>query len=277
MQFLKPQRCLHCDGELTPHQRYAGGVCSDWKCRQAQLDADIDRERDRANGVLARRDAATATTAEHSVVVPARPSRLRPLSARRRSEFLGNLDEILTEIETSREETRPDRGTAAIAQDPAEDASRACGGAVTQDRSAPENTGGSPAAPDLALSVCAACQGACCHAGGTHAFLTAPRVEEILARDRVPAKDLRRYYEEMLPERSVGGSCVFHTQTGCALPRDRRAYKCNEYECDGLKRARTFFEEGVAAVHVVRREDRTIQDSAVVSADGVRHVRKAGR
>jgi len=55
--------------------------------------------------------------------------------------------------------------------------------------------------------------------------------------DRDPRTDpgeLFDYYISMLPERTYSGSCVFHGERGCALPREMRSGLCNDFCCEGL-------------------------------------------
>jgi len=88
----------------------------------------------------------------------------------------------------------------------------------------------------LSVGACTACRGSCCRAGGDHAYLT----EETLARvlhdhpDRTLAQVLETYLQ-LLPAETVRDSCVYHSATGCGLPRELRSETCNQYLCGKLR------------------------------------------
>jgi len=83
---------------------------------------------------------------------------------------------------------------------------------------------------------CALCRGKCCQTGyGRNAYVDAGLLRRWL--DRHPGKtpeDAAAAYAERIPERSYEESCVYHTETGCALPRGMRADICNGWICEGL-------------------------------------------
>ncbi len=41
-------------------------------------------------------------------------------------------------------------------------------------------------------------------------------------------------YMEYVAEKSYEGSCVYHTEKGCSLPRNMRSNTCNNFLCDSL-------------------------------------------
>jgi hypothetical protein len=86
---------------------------------------------------------------------------------------------------------------------------------------------------DAYLSVaCAICGGVCCKPGSTHAFLTPAELAPRLARQpETDPEDVVARYVARLPERSYGGSCVFHGERGCTLDRADRSDICNTYLC----------------------------------------------
>ncbi|NNF12761.1 MAG: hypothetical protein HKN72_06040 [Gemmatimonadetes bacterium] len=93
-------------------------------------------------------------------------------------------------------------------------------------------------APAEALAFeagCRSCRGHCCRRGGTTAFITADTVRRVWSRhpDLTPATTTE-YYTRFLPDTHLEGSCVFHTATGCTLPRASRSDSCNRYLCSDL-------------------------------------------
>ena len=62
-------------------------------------------------------------------------------------------------------------------------------------------------------------------------------------------------YVDALPARHSEGSCGFHGEHGCVLPRESRADICNSFECRGLEQARHHAETaGVRRVYLVRHD-----------------------
>ncbi len=87
----------------------------------------------------------------------------------------------------------------------------------------------------VARTACAMCKGWCCKGGGDHAYLD----ERTLARVRAEQPDLDAravlmLYIGRLPSAGYQGSCVFHGEQGCTLPRSLRSDVCNAYFCAGL-------------------------------------------
>jgi len=181
------------------------------------------------------------------VVVPHRPGAIEKLPAGRRAAHL----EFITELATT------------VAQDKADGAERG------NDR--PHSDGGSPGA--LAASVCAVCEGACCHRAGNHAFLDAAAIARFpgVNGDTDPSS-IADTYAAYLPAESFAGSCVYHAAGGCTLPRSLRADICNSYCCSGLRRAEDWARsDGTTHVYVVVREDNIIRRAAFVRPGDMRH------
>lgn len=88
-------------------------------------------------------------------------------------------------------------------------------------------------------AACAACGGRCCRLGATHtAFLTADTLRRV-ARSRPGetgrAQLLSLYLAHVGPTHAEG-SCVFHGDAGCRLPRSLRSDTCNRWMCGDLRR-----------------------------------------
>ncbi len=101
---------------------------------------------------------------------------------------------------------------------------------------------------------CAMCGGRCCRQGGEHAYLT-PRSARAWfdAHQGKSADAFVTAYARHLPRTTVADSCVYHTGTGCALPRALRSRTCNTFLCDGLTALRAAAAAGAAAGRPVRR------------------------
>ena len=96
----------------------------------------------------------------------------------------------------------------------------------------------------LSAFVCTACRGSCCRSGGDHAYIT----EETIARtlhahpDRTPAQIVDSYLKH-LPAETYLNSCIYHSATGCGLPRALRSSTCNRHLCGKLQNLRATLPE----------------------------------
>jgi len=110
----------------------------------------------------------------------------------------------------------------------------------------------------LSGAVCAACRGTCCRQGETHAYLGIETLRRVMGdRPELQPEQLVDAYLELIPERTFAGSCVFHQECGCALPREMRAAICNEFFCNGLHDLRHEVKNGAPhrAFVIIRNEE----------------------
>ena len=122
---------------------------------------------------------------------------------------------------------------------------------------------------------CATCGGACCTRGGTHAFLSAAALRGTAAEhtqgDTGVALEL--LYTGYLPATHYEGSCVFHGERGCTLPRAIRSDTCNRYLCGeltALSRALTGAPGERAVVGAATWS--SLERVAVIDASGAQHI-----
>ncbi|MHC4471236.1 MAG: hypothetical protein ACYTDY_16690 [Planctomycetota bacterium] len=238
----RPTDCLICGQPLTRHQQCSGGICDDWRCKDVLLRQDLEEFRR-----LAAETSGVGRPDDYPVLcVPHRDFRVGPLPEKRRSEFLAHLAEVVEEAREEPEATEPEP---------------------------PPHT----AEPATFLQrICAACEGECCHRGGTHAFITSEMIRGAMADRDVTPEKVHEAYASRLPERTFEGSCVYHTGSGCALPRDMRAVICNTFECKGLDEARRRHEDGGRRAFVVSRKDNRISGSAFVDESEIRRFELGG-
>ena len=84
--------------------------------------------------------------------------------------------------------------------------------------------------------ACRACRGHCCRKGGDHGYISPSTLQRVLAADPALGGDaLIATYVSHVPARSYAGSCIYHSASGCALPRTLRSEVCTSYLCAGLK------------------------------------------
>lgn len=240
----QPIRCAICSRPLTQHEKYAGTICSDWRCKARQLDDNLRANRAKAAEALGVAPAGAFPIA----VVPWRAVRIVELPAERRRA----LEEFLAEL---------------VSTIPA---------APAAPEAVAEHAPTMPADPEsdaLLAKVCAVCQGFCCFYGATRrAFLDGETMRRFrLGHPEAQGDDIVAEYLRYLPQQHCEGSCAYHAPTGCTLPRAMRANICNTYECRGLKDARRGCVESVPArAYVVVRDDNRIVGGAFVDASGIR-------
>jgi hypothetical protein len=90
---------------------------------------------------------------------------------------------------------------------------------------------------DLLSAACAACRGWCCQVGADHGFIDRTVLQQ--QRGVLPDIDPRRLlalYVQRIPERTCAGSCIFHGESGCALPRAMRSDVCESHVCSDMRR-----------------------------------------
>jgi hypothetical protein len=144
------------------------------------------------------------------------------------------------------------------------------GGDVT----APTHDESSPADPvPLAERFCALCRGGCCSMGGESAYLNVATIRRLmrlrpdLSPDRMSAE-----YLDRVRMKTVAGSCINHTPTGCGLPRELRSETCNAFYCKELRDWQARIASGetpLGAVVVQRGEDNWSRDRSDVAHDVV--------
>lgn len=121
---------------------------------------------------------------------------------------------------------------------------------------------------------CSTCRGECCTAGRDHAFLRAESLVRVRAQHPQQSADaLLESYASHLPERHYRGSCVYHTPTGCNLPRDLRANICNRYVCGGVSQLLTALTRGGATEVIVAAADSVhLRRMARINRDESNHI-----
>jgi hypothetical protein len=213
-------RCRYCGRTLSTLEHYSGDCCSAWRCRERRLESQLEAYRHER----ARQVGEPAPERYAIAVIPHREGRLGPIEPER----LLALERHLCEL------------TASVARDaPVAEAKQT---------------------PAPVPEMCTACHGACCYHGGAHAaFLDEDTIGRFAAgHPALDAGGIVAEYLRHVPDRHFEGSCVYHAERGCTLPRTMRADICNAYECRGLKQAREHAAAGARALFIVARHDNTI-------------------
>jgi len=201
-------RCAYCQRE----------ACDDPRCRKLraeQVDARKEDLERRSQVEALARDHERDLRAAHGSAIPERILRARlpaneqpivPLREERRAVFAENISAAL-----DRAMSDPDRPFPETTETPADQG-------------------------PLIRASCTACRGSCCSYGGDRAYLYPDHFRRLL-RDH-PGKsreEILSEYRSHLPPAVYDGSCVYHTDSGCALPRSMRSNLCNTFLCGDLE------------------------------------------
>lgn len=211
---LAHRRCLFCSREAAPDQE----TCAGDNCRKLRADQletrlretkrreDVDRNTQAIEHELRETHGAALPETVIRARLPANEQTLVPLPEERRAAFAQNLA-----FAVGRAMEEPGRPVPVTPETPSAHAGMVRGG-------------------------CTACRGSCCRYGGDRAFLY-PDHFRLLLRERpgLTKEQIQAEYLSRLPATAYHDSCVYHTETGCALPRELRANLCNTFLCGGLE------------------------------------------
>lgn len=282
------RRCVTCTRPLGDAQ-VASGLCGRAACHDAwattgalgEARAALRETMERATAHRAESAAAQGVAPDEVesyrlAVIPRNPHDSTPLPAERRTLFEAHLRRTITQARDL------------LAADAARDATDPSGASVVPDSTepdAPPETDGVSAERRAAQNSllgrgCATCRGSCCTNGGNHAFVHADRIRQYLHRH--PTRDddtIVADYLSHVGELTVDGSCLFHQETGCSLPREMRGTVCNSYHCTGLQGLINRFHDGdPVRAYFVHKEGTTLSGGSFVqiavrptaNRDGVR-------
>jgi hypothetical protein len=194
------------------------------------------------------------------VVLPSGPPTLAPLPERRRQRYRQHLDAIIAEA--------VEPGDTGSPLDPA---------------------AGEGSVP-LGAQLCTVCRGGCCVSGGEWAYLTAATIRRVMRlRPELQPGQVADEYLARLVDRTVEGSCVNHSVSGCGLPREMRSETCNDFNCDPVREWQARCASGdppLGALVIQRRQDHWNRDRldvpndvvgvSVVTEDGIRPLSPVG-
>jgi hypothetical protein len=87
----------------------------------------------------------------------------------------------------------------------------------------------------LEAQTCSVCRGVCCNTGEKNAYIKKETILRYMSGHpgQTPGHLLDEYMEHT-GKKTFVNSCVYHTKTGCCLPRIMRSDTCNEFLCDTL-------------------------------------------
>ncbi len=209
----------------------SGGInlCGEPSCKQLitfRIDEELKTKRaERANNhhqklhAMIQQEIGENAVGQHIVVVPYNDRKYVPLPQNRIEEFVANLRQLaqrVTEEDDSEDNLYPKEFSL----------KKVLPMADAQQESRFNR---------LNMEACSMCGGKCCQSGGTHAYLKPTNMKAAMAQAEESNYDsVIELYVSYLPELAYEDACVYHTRTGCALPRDLRSNICNTYLCPTL-------------------------------------------
>lgn len=95
---------------------------------------------------------------------------------------------------------------------------------------------GNPSLRTISDRLCCMCKGGCCVKGKEHAYISVFTIRRYMDDNPdLSAEDILGCYLPCISSEVIENSCINHTKTGCALPRQLRSDICNGYYCDSLE------------------------------------------
>lgn len=248
--MLPQSRCQFCGVELTEARWRLTGVCGSGKCQlewagrlqavqRAEMEREAQRRRERAAAYCQEESARVGLEHFDTVLPVAVPANLRPIVAlpeQRKRAFRDYLADLAGQAAAERASVEGP-STMSLLPDPPEQSSS------TLD--------------ELLQRGCATCRGRCCNGGGEHAYLDVPTIARYMERHpNAGPREVLETYLSYLPHSAYEDSCVYHTETGCALPRELRSEVSAKFFCEDLWGFQRRFAQGpVGEVMFVAIED----------------------
>lgn len=238
MNTLPVKFCRVCGVELDRHDAIRG-ICKLAECRRLDVPYQLARREQSLHSRI-RKVAAQLWLEDEdrgTAYVPANSSKLEPLPKQRQVAIRAHISQIIRQALSDSENNvaRPDEK-------------------LSPRHGLSENYDRLP----LLDALCGLCQGYCCHLGGDTAFLTTAVIRRVMhARPNSTSSEIEADYVACIPDIHYSGSCVYHTEQGCALPRDLRSGVCNHYICEDLAKT-------------IRQWEALDHHCVVASAEGMR-------
>ncbi len=239
------KECQICHQALTMHESYAGNVCSNWRCKDEALQQELVSFRKKACTDLG----CDHPSQYHIIVIPEKSIRqTEQVTETQLADFVAHLKSLL--------------GIKVLEYSPS-----VLSISHTQEAASTIPT-------STLTKICAACEGYCCHHGGSrHAFIQQATINRITDEHSIePGPEIIALFLSHLSATHYVNSCVYHSRQGCSLPPEFRANICNQYECKGLQQA----SEKLAGndsqrFFAVSRRDNQIVKANFIDQDKTRH------
>ena len=217
------QRPLAAEHFKSPQAQAEGLRSAVERQKSAQMERERWRDQQRAERANLERqfrdeliDEGILSGNSHSLVVmvPSLDAATSPLPDERKQKFLDRLTKLAKQVFAD---------------------SDARGQYVLYEETGDYETTTNPLHNQVPIAACSTCRGYCCMGGGEHAFFDFDSLAFRAEQHGIESvEEVIHTYRELLPEQTITDSCVFHTDRGCNIPRDLRAFTCNSFVCAGL-------------------------------------------
>ena len=158
----------------------------------------------------------------HLVEIPSGSDSLIPISDTRRNQYTEHLTNIINEAQTY-------NNASEVIYDEHHDAHGKM--LIVEQRLTDK-----PQLREVSDSLCALCKGGCCASGKEHAYLSVFSMRSYMdTHPQLSVEEILEQYVAKINPEGIENSCINHTKTGCALPRELRSDICNGYYCESLK------------------------------------------
>lgn len=209
-------RCANCGRELRSHPERREGACSDLECRGPHLQRKKEqRVRAEATTILEQTFdlCQEGTLSLLTLVVPCETAPAVKSPDKQRQTLANHLRAAM-------------RSAAGLIEDEDQRV------AIRQEFADRSNESPTP----LPIhNACATCEGRCCGQGRNHAFLGNRFIAfRLLSEPESDPEAMIDDYLSRIPDQHIEDSCLYHTSSGCALPRRLRSSTCNEFLCSAL-------------------------------------------
>lgn len=214
--LLPHQVCGVCGVMLLP-VAYGRRLCDAPECWRVEEERARERERERREGLREETERLRDSAGEAlgivepetywPTVAPSYRGRISALPEERRQAFREVVARLAKEAAGA--------SVASVGQRPGRTVSRAVGAVSRQ--------------------ACGLCRGVCCGTAGIRAYLRVETIRKFmkLLPDQSQEEVVEAYLGFVRAE-TYEGSCVYHAEGGCSLPREMRSDTCNGFYCTGL-------------------------------------------
>jgi len=269
--FYRKQSCVVCGEEIDElvgrtqkycsdlrcRLKYLEGLCQVWREGKKQKREELNQQVRELRGAVGRRVGIENPEEFIAVAVPVNKRQVGHLSEKGRCSFGERLTELIGEAAAERCSSRCPAGEGT--------------GQKKGDRQAEGGGLGS-----ILSKACAICEGSCCANGDEYGFLRVKTIVRYMEQHpELEEGQVLDKYMSCLPKKTYEDSCVYHTESGCALPGEMRSETCHSFRCDGLVEIEEHAIEGESTrFFIAAMEGKKILRSAFVEENAMITVNK---
>ena len=264
MSVLFQKVCEVCATPLSQHEQFSGTICSHWQCRWKLAESKLKDYREQA----AKSVGETSPESYPIAVIPFRFPTIVQITAMERQAQVEHVRMVLSMVYTNGADRVSNNHQLIDKED------HLLAASFSKDQSEEELPSEHEVATETILGkVCQLCEGYCCYHGAkNNGFVNEDTLTVFIERHPdYTQKEVLSAFCEAIPNEHYSHSCLYHTNTGCALPRHMRSKTCNTYECNGIRDSRVEINKsGHHRVFAVARQNDVINSGVFVDMTGFR-------